>query len=116
MTALDPLVESGQIEVIRYRFQVVPSDLAAIPGAPGLFVDPEIYLRIGNFEMDFGDGEVRYKSSLDFEGAELTSELISHAIYPAVQTMDRYLPGVMGLLYGDKSPAEAIAEVEGDSE
>ena len=28
-------------------------------------------LRIGNFEMDFEDGEVRYKSSVDFEGIEL---------------------------------------------
>jgi hypothetical protein len=30
-------------------------------------------LRIGNFEMDFSDGEVRYKSSIDFEGDVLTA-------------------------------------------
>lgn len=70
-------------------------------------------LRIGNFELDFNDGEVRYKSSLDFEGAALTPELIRNAIYPAVKTTDRYLPGLMGVLYGSKSAAEAIAEIEG---
>ncbi len=71
-------------------------------------------LRIGNFEMDFGDGEVRYKSSLDFEGDSLTPALIKNAIYPAVHTMDRYLPGLMSVIYGDRSPAEAIVDVEGD--
>lgn len=69
-------------------------------------------LRIGNFEMDFEDGEVRYKSSLDFEGVELTPDLLRNAIYPAVQTMDRYLPGVLSVVFGGISAEEAIAAVE----
>ncbi len=69
-------------------------------------------LRIGNFELDFSDGEVRYKSSLDFEGAELTPTLIRNAMYPAVQTMDRYMPGILAVTYGGKSPEEAVAEIE----
>ncbi len=73
-------------------------------------------LRIGNFELDFDDGEVRYKSSLDFEGATLTPALIKHTIYPSVQTMDSYLPGLMKVVYGDKPPADAIAEIEGNGD
>jgi hypothetical protein len=73
-------------------------------------------LRIGNFELDFSDGEVRYKSSIDFEGETLTPGLIKMAVYPAVQTMDRYLPGLMSIVYSDKAPAEAIAEIESDDE
>jgi hypothetical protein len=71
-------------------------------------------LRIGNFELDFSDGEVRYKSSLDFEGQTLTEELIRNAIYPAVHTMDRYLPGLLRVSFGGATPSEAIAEVEGN--
>ena len=71
-------------------------------------------MRIGNFEMDFSDGEVRYKSSLDFEDAALTPALIKNAIYPAVRTMDEYTPGIMGVVYGGKSAAEAITEIEGE--
>jgi len=70
-------------------------------------------LRIGNFEMDFRDGEVRYKSSIDFEGQDLTPQLIRNAVYPAVQTMDHYLGGLLNVMYGGASPAEAIAEIEG---
>ena len=71
-------------------------------------------LRIGNLEMDFDNGEVRYKSSIDFEGVPLTKPLIKNTIYPAVQTMDRYLPGIMKLVYGEssKSPAAYLAEIE----
>ena len=69
-------------------------------------------LRIGNFEMDFSDGELRYKSSLDFEQENLSFILIAKAIYPAVQTMDYYLPGIMSVIYGKKSALEAIAEIE----
>ncbi|MCL4872186.1 MAG: YbjN domain-containing protein [Anaerolineae bacterium] len=69
-------------------------------------------LRIGNFEFDYSDGEIRYKSSLDFEKIELTPQMIKNMIYPAVSTMDRYLPGLMGVMYGGKSAEEAIAEIE----
>jgi len=73
-------------------------------------------LRIGNFEMDFEDGEVRYKSSLDFESVELTPGLIRNTIYPAVQTMDRYLPGVLAVVFGGKSAEEAISMIEEDDD
>ena len=70
-------------------------------------------MRIGNFEMDFGDGEVRYKSSLDFEDAVLSVELVRNAVYPAVRMMDDYLPGLLSVVYGGKAAADAIAEIEG---
>lgn len=71
-------------------------------------------LRIGNFELDYSDGEVRYKSSIDFEGQTLTSDLIRNVIYPAVHTMDRYLPGLLRVSFGGATPLEAIEEIEGD--
>jgi hypothetical protein len=71
-------------------------------------------LRIGNFEMDFTDGEIRYKSSLDFEEQELAPGWVKNAIYPAVNTCDRYLPGLMQMLYSDITPEQAIAEIEDD--
>ncbi len=71
-------------------------------------------LRIGNFEMNYADGEVGFKSSLDFNGETLMDGLIRNAIYPAVQTMDHYLVGLMRVIYGGLTPLEAIEEVEGD--
>ena len=69
-------------------------------------------LRIGNFELDYNDGELRYKSSLDFENATLTPALLKNTIYPAVHTMDRYLPGIFSVIYGNKDPLDAIGGIE----
>lgn len=66
---------------------------------------------IGNFEMDLDDGEVRFKSSLDVQGVELTHDLIRNAAYPACLMMDKYLPGLVAIL-GGTSAKDAIDDVE----
>ncbi|MBN1178254.1 MAG: YbjN domain-containing protein [Anaerolineae bacterium] len=70
-------------------------------------------LYIGNFEMDFSDGEVRYKTSVDVEGGYLTHQMIKTLVYVNVMMMDKYLPGIMAVVYADKSPEEAVAAIEG---
>jgi hypothetical protein len=67
---------------------------------------------IGNFELDYNDGEVRFKSSVDFEDVSLDPKLIRNTIYPAVRLMDKYLPGLLKVAYGGKSPLEAVSEIE----
>ena len=70
-------------------------------------------LVIGNFEMNFSDGEIRSKTSADFEGDRASVAVIKNLVYANVLTMDLYLPGIMSVLYGDVSPAQAITQVEG---
>lgn len=69
-------------------------------------------LLLGNFEMDLDDGDLRYKTSIDVEGAELTPALVRSLMYANVMTMSSYFPGLMNLLYSDISPTEAIAKAE----
>jgi hypothetical protein len=70
-------------------------------------------MRIGNFELDLRDGTVRYKSSLDFEGLVLVPRMISNTLYPAVRTLDEYLPGLSAVAEGRATAEEAIARIEG---
>jgi hypothetical protein len=70
-------------------------------------------LIIGNFELDWSDGEVRYKTSIDVEGDHLSPALVKQMVYANVVMMDRYLPGIMQVMYGAASPAEAVAKIEG---
>lgn len=85
----------------------------SFPGVVEFITRANYGLRIGNFEFDYQDGEIRYKSSIDFEKAGLTTQLVKNVIYPAVSTMDRYLPGLMSVMYGGKTAEEAIAGIEG---
>ncbi len=73
-------------------------------------------LLIGNFEMDFNDGEVRYKSCIDVTGDRLTGALIKRLVYANVFMMDKYLPGLMNVIYSNTAPAQAIALIEGDQD
>ncbi len=70
-------------------------------------------MMVGNFELDFADGEVRYKTSIEAEVTNLNSALIKTMVYTNVRMMDKYLPGLMSVIYGDLSPTDAIAQVEG---
>jgi hypothetical protein len=70
-------------------------------------------LILGNFELDYEDGDIRYKTSIDVVDDRLSPELIRNIVYTNVIVMDRYLPGIMQVIYGQVSPADAIREVEG---
>jgi hypothetical protein len=63
---------------------------------------------IGNFELDFADGEIRYKTSIDVKGDILSFELIKQLVYANVTMMDEYLPGIMSVIDNDVSPEDAI--------
>lgn len=67
---------------------------------------------IGNFELDFSDGEIRYKTSIDVEGEKLTSELIKQLVFTNVAMMDKYLPGIRSIIEDNESPDDAISQVE----
>jgi len=70
-------------------------------------------LFIGNFELDMDDGEVRYKTSIDVEGDRLSPAMVKPLVYANVLMMDRYLPGIMSVIFGNVAPEEAVAKVEG---
>lgn len=69
-------------------------------------------LLLGNFEMDFSDGEVRYKTAIAVDDGGLTQAMIKVMVYTNVLSMDRYLPGIMSVIEGGASPEAALADIE----
>jgi len=67
---------------------------------------------IGNFEMDYSDGEIRYKTSIDVEGSQLDNALIKRLLYTNLLMMDKYLPAIEAVINGEQTPEEAIDRVE----
>ncbi len=67
----------------------------------------------GNFEMDFQDGELRYKTyAINGKNNLLNSELIGQLIFVNVMTMDKYLPALMSVLYANVPIDQAIQQIE----
>jgi len=72
-------------------------------------------LILGNFEMDFRDGEIRYKTSILVD-YELSAVVIKKLVYTNLSTIDDYFPGFMKIIYGNISPEEALNQVEKEEE
>lgn len=72
-------------------------------------------LIIGNFEIDFEDGEIRCKTSIDVEGDRMSPALLEQIVYSNVLVMDEYLPGIRAVIEEGLSPEEAIARIESQS-
>lgn len=73
-------------------------------------------LLVGNFEIDFRDGEVRYKASADFEGTTTSSTSYRNLLHANLSTADRYYPALMKMIWSDELSAEAAIEmIEGGS-
>lgn len=104
-------VELQQIYVYVIFAEFVPEDRRA--AVAELITRANYGLRIGNFEMDFRDGEIRYKASLDFEDVNLTHPLMKNLFYPAVQTADRYHSSLVRVAFAGADPQQVIGEVEG---
>ena len=69
-------------------------------------------LILGNFELDFSDGEIRYKTSFDSEGLDDPTPLFKSCVYANVLTADRYFPGLTAVMYGGSTPEQAVELVE----
>lgn len=70
-------------------------------------------LRIGNFEMDMEDGEVRYKVySVWLDGILPSLPMLERYVDMGCAMMQRYGAAMMKVLYADMSPEDAVAFAE----
>ena len=88
----------------------VPSELR--PALAETVARANCGLLLGNFELDFTDGELRFKSSVDVEGGALVPAMVHSMIGTSLATCDQYYPALVQVLYAGASPEAAIAAVE----
>jgi hypothetical protein len=57
-------------------------------------------LAVGNFELDFEDGEIRYKTVLEVEGRYISPGLVKRLVKANGLAMETYLPGIGAVVGG----------------
>jgi hypothetical protein len=67
---------------------------------------------IGNFEMAWDTGEVRFRTAIDIEGGELTATMWRNLVHINLRSMDRYLPGLTAVANGASAPTTEIARAQ----
>ncbi len=69
-------------------------------------------LRVGCFEMDFDTGRINFKTSYPFADGLLDGELLKKVVLFNINFMDKFLPGIMAVIYAGASATRAIASVD----
>lgn len=110
-TCLTELRSEAQ-QLLCYAIAPIVAPAARMPAVAEFITRANYGAYIGNFELSYGSGEVRCKSSIDFEGEALTDHLIRNTLYPAARLMDTYLPGLVQVINHSLAPREAIEQIE----
>jgi len=72
-------------------------------------------LRNGNFEMDYSDGEIRYKVYVNCEDQELSDGIIEDAIHIPPSMFSQYGQSIADVILGVKDPETAFNDRKGPS-
>jgi len=71
-------------------------------------------LLVGNFELDFSDGEVQFRTSTLLHQGRIGREELKNLVTFNLSMLDDALPGLAAVSFGDKSPEEAANEVDAE--
>ena len=69
-------------------------------------------LRVGKFEMDFDDGELRFQAAHILTDDSLEEDVIDRLMGTTMSMLDMYLPAILSVIYGNEFPKDAIRFVE----
>lgn len=72
-------------------------------------------LRIGNFELDYADGEIRYKVHMECGETIPDEACIEKSIFVPLAMIERYGNGIGEILFGSITPEEAVRMAETNS-
>lgn len=69
-------------------------------------------LKIGKFEFNLNDGELRYQAAAWLPDGGLCQETVDFLMGVTLETVDAYIPAFLSCIWANESPADAIRHVE----
>lgn len=66
---------------------------------------------LGNLELDVDTGQLRFKTSLDVEGEELTEGLVANCVYANIASMEQMLPAIRAVVFDEMSVHDALQTI-----
>lgn len=64
-------------------------------------------MRIGAFQLDLADGELRFHTAVDVELSMLSAAMVQNLVVANLATMDRYYRAILAVLVGTHSAEQA---------
>ncbi len=71
-------------------------------------------LWVGTFAMDYEDGEILFKATVDIDGMNLGFTVMRNLVYCCFSMMDKLAPAFERIIAGESTPEEALAALEAE--
>ncbi|MGE3779534.1 MAG: YbjN domain-containing protein, partial [Pirellulaceae bacterium] len=101
--------DENLLQVFSYPGVVVPA------GARKMIADlvarANYGIKVGKFELDMNDGELRYHACTVIANQSLSDAAIGILIGASLHALERYMPAVLSCIYGNEDPAQAYQSV-----
>ena len=105
-------IKVGEDVFTSYAIAPVGADADSMLAVNSFITRANYGLKLGNFELDHRDGELRYKSS-HFCGRELPSlEVVERVVDVSFQMWQTYGDGLLNVIFAGAEPAQEIARIE----
>jgi hypothetical protein len=103
---------AGQDEPDRHRFIFFSYCVANCPDTlrikmAELLTRLNSVIFLGNFELNFETGIIKFKTSILYEGLDLNNKSIDNLIINNLAVMDDCTPAILKLIYGDLNAIDA---------
>ena len=69
-------------------------------------------LKVGKFEMDFDEGELRFQATQILPEDDLDDKTIQRLIGTTMSMLNVYLPAILSVIYGNELPKDAVRQAE----
>ena len=69
-------------------------------------------LKNGCFELDFRDGEIRFRSYVDCENLLPSTAVVKNSVHCTAAMIKRYAPGIVDIIFGGVNAKDAITKYE----
>jgi len=114
---IDMMVVCSDDYVSTRAFILLNADEEARQNVSEYLVRANYGLKHGYFDMDASDGEISFKISLDCEDrTSLSDDLLQKTFVIPQIMLEKYGDGLLAVMFGAKSPEEAINEAEDEDE
>lgn len=100
------VVEDGELVLLYCICAVVPPEVTR-PAMAEFLTRVNHGLSLGSFELDFDDGEIRYKTALAVADGRLDARIVERLIRASGRAMETFLPGIEAVAAGAR-PDEAM--------
>lgn len=100
--------EQQQLIVVGCKPSVIPEQFRL--KAAELLTRANYIMNLGSYVMDFSDGELRFRTSLDVEDGELSLTMIRNITATTAIMFDQMFPCLMKLIYGNGNITDLLNE------